>query len=75
MSWNRDKLEEYLADAYAAAGTVDFPVIVPESDVGAVLVQLHHLKTSGRVTSFSRRQAQIDEGRDDCVNIYGYVEL
>ena len=75
MVWNRDKLEEYLASAFAAAGTDEFSLIVPESDMGAVLMQLRHLKKLGRMTDYRRREAQEQTGRDDCVNVYGYIAL
>lgn len=74
VKWDRDALEQALADAYADAGTTDFCLTISEGNMSAVLVQLHHLKAKGRMSSFSRRDAQAQESRDDCVNIYGYVE-
>lgn len=76
MAWNRDMLEESLQTAYDNAGqTANFTLVVPEGDMAAVLLQLNHLKAAGRMTSFSRREPQEQSGRDDCVNIYGYVPL
>jgi alcohol dehydrogenase YqhD (iron-dependent ADH family) len=73
MGWNRAMMEQTLEAAYQAEGGPDFAIFVPESDMPAVLMQLEHLKKKGRLTSFNRRLAQTQDGRNDKVYVYGYT--
>lgn len=73
MGWNRAMLEQTLEAAYQAEGGPDFAIFVAESDMPAALLQLEHYKKKGRVTSFNRRLAQTQDGRNDKIYIYGYV--
>lgn len=77
MGWNRDTLEQCLLADYNSAGqSEDFTLTVPDANVmSAVLMQLKHLKTSGRITGFDRRAAQEAEEKDNVVYIYGYTPL
>lgn len=73
MGMSRATLEQSLSDGYQSAGQSDFLLTVSATDMPAALMILKKLKVANRISDYKRREAQLAEGRDDCVNIYGYT--